>query len=337
MANDQHTWLTHLLRWLSGEATCKDEQRLDALAKDDPFLAEALDGYRSLPEANHAASVTRLKAKIRQSQEKRRRGADFYIIRAAAAIVIFSISWQVFRHFERKDMGVAESQTMMKTEAESAPSTAPEVPELRAKSLDSAFAAAEEKAKTQDFVVEKKSPRTLPPPPKNEREKLADEQAPAANEFQVPTAQAAERVAAFATDSIEEIAQAAEDADVGEAKESEPTLQKSAPQKSKALEKDQPKPAAKKAWVAEPEGGFANLEKHIKNNLRYPTAAAQNNIEGEVTLSFRFKTDGIPTDFRVEKSLGFGCDEEAERLLRTGPRWKFTSGARVSYTISFKK
>jgi hypothetical protein len=100
-------WLTPLLRWISGEATRHDEQSLDGLAKDDPFLADALDGYHSQADGSHAETVTRLKANLRRRTRKQR-GAGFYVLRVAAIGAVLVAAWFVFRQFDQGEMTQTE-------------------------------------------------------------------------------------------------------------------------------------------------------------------------------------------------------------------------------------
>ncbi|HEY8511609.1 MAG TPA: TonB family protein [Cyclobacteriaceae bacterium] len=75
---------------------------------------------------------------------------------------------------------------------------------------------------------------------------------------------------------------------------------------------------------AEPEGGKRAFRRYLETNLRYPKPALENGIEGRVTVQFTIEPTGDLTDFRVVRSLGYGCDEEVIRLIREGPRWKPT-------------
>lgn len=98
-------------KWLIGDANRHDEQALDASAKDDPFLADALEGYRSLPEADHAADVTRLKARLRK-QSERRRGAGFYLLRIAAVGAVLVAAWVVLQQFQGGEKAAAVADAM---------------------------------------------------------------------------------------------------------------------------------------------------------------------------------------------------------------------------------
>jgi TonB family protein len=59
-------------------------------------------------------------------------------------------------------------------------------------------------------------------------------------------------------------------------------------------------------------GGYEAL----KAQLRYPTAAQAKQVQGKVTLQLRIDQAGIPQDVVVVKGLGYGCDEEALRVMR---------------------
>lgn len=74
--------------------------------------------------------------------------------------------------------------------------------------------------------------------------------------------------------------------------------------------------------AASPIKDDATFQKFIEDNLQIPDAARQNNIKGKVILLFNVNTAGRPTDIEVKKSLGYGCDEEAIRLLKEGPDWE---------------
>ena len=47
----------------------------------------------------------------------------------------------------------------------------------------------------------------------------------------------------------------------------------------------------------------------------------QNQIEGTVVLQLTISSFGSIEDTLVKKSLGYGCDEEATRLVKEGPKW----------------
>jgi TonB family protein len=62
-------------------------------------------------------------------------------------------------------------------------------------------------------------------------------------------------------------------------------------------------------------GGNEAFRKFISDNLVYPPAALQNRIEGSVLLSYVVNDRGEVSDAKVLNGLGYGCDEEALRLI----------------------
>lgn len=74
--------------------------------------------------------------------------------------------------------------------------------------------------------------------------------------------------------------------------------------------------------LAEPVGGLRAYDKYLDDNLRYPQQALDNNIKGRVAIQFTVGLDGSLNEFKVTRSLGFGCDEEVIRLVKEGPAWR---------------
>ncbi|MEM0939312.1 MAG: energy transducer TonB [Bacteroidota bacterium] len=68
-------------------------------------------------------------------------------------------------------------------------------------------------------------------------------------------------------------------------------------------------------------GGLNEWTKYLKKNLKYPKEARRNNITGRVFLKFVVDEEGSVTNIKVLRSLGYGCDKEAIRLLSETPKW----------------
>ncbi|MEO1253258.1 MAG: TonB family protein [Bacteroidota bacterium] len=73
---------------------------------------------------------------------------------------------------------------------------------------------------------------------------------------------------------------------------------------------------------ATPENGRKSYKSYLETNLKYPQAAKENEIEGTVVLQVLITSSGRIGTISVKKSLGYGCDEEAKRLVREGPAWE---------------
>ncbi len=73
--------------------------------------------------------------------------------------------------------------------------------------------------------------------------------------------------------------------------------------------------------IAAPEGGKRAFKQYLEQNLQYPEQALNQKIEGKVTVQFTLESNGVITDFKVIKGLGYGCEDEVIRLIKAGPKW----------------
>jgi protein TonB len=69
-------------------------------------------------------------------------------------------------------------------------------------------------------------------------------------------------------------------------------------------------------------GGMDAWAKFIQRNLRYPYAAQEAGVQGKVYVSFVVERDGSISDVKVARGIGFGCDDEAIRVIKKSPKWK---------------
>ena len=66
----------------------------------------------------------------------------------------------------------------------------------------------------------------------------------------------------------------------------------------------------------------SNFMKWISENIKYPTIAAENNIQGKVYCQFIVNADGSVSDVIVLRSIDPLLEREAIRVLQSMPRWK---------------
>ena len=69
-------------------------------------------------------------------------------------------------------------------------------------------------------------------------------------------------------------------------------------------------------------GGDAALLKWISEQIRYPTIAAENGIEGRVNCQFVVNADGSVSDVVVIRPIDPSLDKEAIRVLKLLPKFK---------------
>jgi TonB family protein len=68
-------------------------------------------------------------------------------------------------------------------------------------------------------------------------------------------------------------------------------------------------------------GGERGLQMFLANNIRYPTLARNNNIQGNVAVAFVVNRDGSISDITILKDIGAGCGREVVRVIQTMPQW----------------
>ena len=68
-------------------------------------------------------------------------------------------------------------------------------------------------------------------------------------------------------------------------------------------------------------GGCQKLLEFIETNLVYPQEAIDAGIEGKVYVGFYIEKDGAISDAQVLRGIGYGCDEEALRVIGLMPKW----------------
>ena len=69
-------------------------------------------------------------------------------------------------------------------------------------------------------------------------------------------------------------------------------------------------------------GGEESRIQYLAQNIIYLLAAAQNGIEGIVYVSFLVENKGEVRNVKILRSIGRGCDQEAERVVKRMPKWK---------------
>lgn len=68
-------------------------------------------------------------------------------------------------------------------------------------------------------------------------------------------------------------------------------------------------------------GGQAALLRYLRTHLRYPSSALAAGVGGRVFMSFVVGADGSISEVTLLKGLGYGLDEEAQRVIRQMPAW----------------
>lgn len=68
-------------------------------------------------------------------------------------------------------------------------------------------------------------------------------------------------------------------------------------------------------------GGNDAMMKWLRDNVKYPEIAQENNIQGRVYVSFVIERDGTPSNVQIARSVDPALDREAVRVVSRMPKW----------------
>ena len=84
-------------------------------------------------------------------------------------------------------------------------------------------------------------------------------------------------------------------------------------------------------------GGMRECMNFLSKNIKYPTTAQENGIQGRVIVQFVVNTDGSIVEPKVVRGVDPELDAEALRVISIMPKWKpgkqKGEAVRVKYTI----
>ena len=84
-------------------------------------------------------------------------------------------------------------------------------------------------------------------------------------------------------------------------------------------------------------GGMDKLMEYLSKNIKYPSIAQENNIQGRVIVEFVVNTDGSIVEPKVMRSVDTSLDNEAMRVIKSMPKWnpgkQRGKAVRVRYTV----
>ena len=86
------------------------------------------------------------------------------------------------------------------------------------------------------------------------------------------------------------------------------------------------------------QGGTVNkFRTYVQKNIKYPSVAANNGIEGTVFIKFVVNKDGSISDIEIMRGVDPALDNEAKRVIRNAPEWdpgkQRGKPVRVQFTI----
>jgi TonB family protein len=354
MANDAND----LDRYRRDQMTPGERRAFEMRALEDPFLRDALSGSESLNQDAFTSDVDDLNRQLAQ-----RRTPWFTPIRIAAGIaIVATVGWLFYRttqvepeslaELKRDSTSITDSTSKLLTLA---------APQKDSATEQAKKEPAESIAKTPALKPSELQPTTTQPAPTSTTSPSASgvvaRTEPAKTDLPAETL-AKEGVAKIGPTQAESVKTEIAKTEVAEDTQRDKAIrvEQAAPS---VLQKraDELKAAERKANVsraqdvmlddasqksevhvfpsdssassspivlASPAGGLEAYKRYLEENHRVPDAARTARIRGKVTVGFEVTANGNISGLHVLKSLGYGCDEELLRLVRSGPSWSPT-------------
>lgn len=338
--HDDKRLLELLERWQSGDFTRADEQELQSLADSDDFRREAVEGFWSLPETDHSQHLSALRQRLRQQSGHGKRAFFPQLFMAAAAVLLLVLAVVWLIPSGEKTATLAQQETAPAAPAAEQP-IASNLPEMKSSEPEASRGKTSPALdKMSRSVVADNQPTGLfesgpaasdaatevasspPAPIQNQGGAVMDEvvvSMPPARQSDTEMAQnASEEVDMIQGNSAPRAKAQKEYADASKAKD--------------AMKKKAPALANESA----PAEGWAGFQDYLRKNARLTEAARQNNITGKVRVRFQLDSNNQPVNFQIVQSLGYGCDEEAIRLIKAYS-WQRGKTAEVTVDVPFNR
>ena len=343
-------FLELLQRWQNGDFTRADEQELNALAASDDFRREALEGFMSQPEAAHESRLASLRQRLnhRAGGGKRQVMPQWWSMAAALALILSAV-WFWTAYDRQAEGPVAQVKEVPESgvfsgDSVQGSSTADYADNSTARSAQnpSASSGSEILAKTDRIASAPDAVVAL------EEAAPGNAQDDAGEAFNAQPASAPPVTAPQSGDIVAnkmKEAEALPSADIA--------VRKPASEAAKAKKSTAPGRNADSTWhstdrkpdmaaekkaardeavpkESEPEGGWDAFNDYLRQNARLPSEARNRNISGTVRLQFNLNNNGEPQGFIFLRSLGYGCDQEAIRLVQN---WAWKRGQNPIITV----
>jgi TonB family C-terminal domain len=358
-------------RYHSGQMPADEMHRMERAALDDPFLADALEGYTR----TSTASSDLEKLNHRLNERAKRRATVLWISKKynalkVAAVLLFVIagSWFliVSKQKPSSDLALEKRTIPVNNKVIQAQQDSIEL----SKTNDTNKAVSTNEAATAVNAAPKKKPKyqfnkennrndvAIVTPKRNIETTQPATNVPSAVKDNVSTAQVApsvplanarafkaesklnkdstDKFSGYASNAKKQTTDTIKNMDVVLKPQAVPNLSEVVVTKAKesANRKDSRSPFAIKDTL-EPEDGWDEYNDYIANNIKNPEETRAKRLTGEVELSFDVNRDGRPINIKVEKSLCDPCDTEAIRLLKEGPKWKQKKNRKGKLKIHF--
>lgn len=318
-------------RYLNGQMSDSEMHALELAALEDPFLADAIEGYKETPYYNEMKTSAdledlrkRLTVRVQSTQKNniialfkssRWKVAAMILVLAGAVSMVYyltntrSLSNDVvvnqYKTPAQKDIQQDTILTQTVNTNDSAAIAALEIKPQRSEPKAYKNLKLSKPQDTPGIVMQAPSPSVTSASIDKQPDSL------------VAQRDSEERVTFLSDNKIMQSRQATVSLDEASKKREE--------KKMKPLLVDQD---------AIPVIGLPAFYRYLENNKKILPDSIHN--QGEVVISFIVREDGALSDFKIEKSLSKQTDNEAIRLIKEGPAWKVLKNQRAKAVVTIK-
>lgn len=316
-------------KYLKGELTPAEMHKLEMQALHDPFLTEGLEGADLIGPDQFARDIDSINQKIGSRNTKK----YFWPLRIAASILlIVSVTYLLVKNNPDRAADQLALQKNASVTTDSLPMKENKADQREAPILPDSVHASNPLTENQITLrsEDKLIKGSAVNPEETKKQNQPQEETTTAESVVMASGASREEKDVISEETKEiELASSQESEKAGKEKivaakrrsaRSE-TLKKIIPSPHSSTGKDKRMSKDGNAVSAQPTLGKAEYLKYLRANVKYPTAAIDNHISGEVIVSFIVNSDSTLTDFKIEKGIGYGCDQELIRLIKGGPPW----------------
>jgi outer membrane biosynthesis protein TonB len=352
-----------LIRYLKGELPAEDSWKIEKAMQDDPMLSDAMEGLDAFPDKDLAArDIEELEQRINARSAKGKARTLYSLARIAAVLLVLAVSTFIIIEFTKKqsreESGIAMQKSTDKINTDTTGVYSDGGIRNDQEPVGVPPSRQEESAQPSNLteeapIIEHDIRETEPEIVVGEiLRKSENESRAAAAEEDGAGLKSADSGASENTGYVSEFILSKSN----DEKDARPGIlddftTKGAGEVSRDREvKREARPTGEaKAALSEeiavvnyieprPVIGDSSYVNYIRANLRYPDMARRNNIEGDVILRFSVGIDSSLVNINVISGPGRGCREEAERLLKEGPKWvpAYSNGIPVRSEVFYK-
>ncbi len=299
-----------LWNYIQGHRRGREINRLEREAMQDPFLADALEGYDNIKSV-HISQIEDLQKKIKQSTQPKGQSFRYGSI-AATILLLIAIGGYFFFSKNQSKNDFNDFLVMESVEEES-----------------ENFTEESEIASLQEEKVEIKN-QEIPPVILSEDKIVQAEVTvaePSVSRSEMASVASAEEMVEAQTNSVikeESMVSLPAVADLADAKvkvldkklDSVTVGQAQYYVTERIIDPEEVSSATPKSAIGDKE-----YEKYLKRELIRPVDDDCKDVKGQVTLRFYVDNNGRPYNINIIRSLCPSADREAVRLINAGPGW----------------